>query len=635
MAQRSLLEDIQKVRAKGLVKDPNSLEERFKKTSLKENSYGAYGGRFAAEDGKVYTTVVFKNKDDANEWLSYNQDYKELGTDKEGALHLVHMRATPNPKNNVVEVPTYESVQVYQISENVDPRLDEKKKEPGFYVRTHYGHGDIDDDILGTSHDDVLHSGPHKTYADALSAAVSPYGSGGSVPGDPEARKSWGKKLPDKEAAKHQATVDDYQAVPYRTRGKNYEKKKAMEPGYRQAQDALHAQTRHDSSSIHKIVYHHGNNVWQDTDNAGMSQDHSYDNPRPVKAHDASEPDTKRLVGEPKKRRVFWRSLGRGIRDEIKGGALTHIGLQTAGGAAIGGLYGATVGGPIGAGAGAAMTGGWATAYHLNRARKTAKRLREDAEPFIIELGLFMESSPEFLSLEHNIKAKQHNPHIPIYPIHLKSLLEGQRPRKDWVRFSQQVVEAYEQRFETEIPPDILYEFADASKSTWGDRWAKVKDHVKRNAITYGLMGATVAAGLGKAYSSGDYSDLWGLIQSVPEAAVWGKMLDTGKEYVKGKRKIQVQNPSNGEEAPAAPETPSHHDSDNSAGKNRPVKRETMKRRAGQQPGMVARPQGRLIKSVPSPAELQPKKRGRKKAVSESFEPIEDLNRWLANIRMK
>ena len=101
---KKLLEDIRKVREKGIVKDTNSLDERFKKKeppkkqSLTE-SYGAYEPYVA--DGKVFKAITFHNSDEAEAFLKANPDHviKHAG---DGAIKVVHSRDQGTPTNGVV-----------------------------------------------------------------------------------------------------------------------------------------------------------------------------------------------------------------------------------------------------------------------------------------------------------------------------------------------------------------------------------------------------------------------------------------------------------------------------------------------------------------------------------------------------
>ena len=111
---KKLTNDIAKILKKGLVKDPDSLEERFKKPAVKETpksiikeANDGYDGRFLY-GGHFYNTKTFADEGSAQEWLSYNRDHKILAKEETGKIHCVHVRASGIPQSGIVEVPTLE-----------------------------------------------------------------------------------------------------------------------------------------------------------------------------------------------------------------------------------------------------------------------------------------------------------------------------------------------------------------------------------------------------------------------------------------------------------------------------------------------------------------------------------------------
>jgi hypothetical protein len=109
---KKFLEDLAKVRQKGLVKDPNSITERFKRKEnetkqapqpLTEGALNNGVPRPYEYGGKVYNTIRFDDKDSTNEFLRANPDHGVLDEGPDGTIHVAHIRDTGRPKSGIVD----------------------------------------------------------------------------------------------------------------------------------------------------------------------------------------------------------------------------------------------------------------------------------------------------------------------------------------------------------------------------------------------------------------------------------------------------------------------------------------------------------------------------------------------------
>ena len=115
---KKFLEDLKKIQAKGPAKDPNSIEERFKKklpnsetpTQLTEGALNAGTYKPYEYGGKVYNTIRFNSPHEANDFLEANPDHGVLDEEPTGVIHVAHNHDSGRPKSGIVAQSVYEDV---------------------------------------------------------------------------------------------------------------------------------------------------------------------------------------------------------------------------------------------------------------------------------------------------------------------------------------------------------------------------------------------------------------------------------------------------------------------------------------------------------------------------------------------
>jgi hypothetical protein len=111
---KKFLEDLAKVREKGLIKDPNSITERFKRKNnetskpktdeqLNEGVLNNGVPKPYLYGGKVYNTIRFTDVDSTNEFLKANTDHGVLDQESDGTIHVAHIHDVGKPKNGIVD----------------------------------------------------------------------------------------------------------------------------------------------------------------------------------------------------------------------------------------------------------------------------------------------------------------------------------------------------------------------------------------------------------------------------------------------------------------------------------------------------------------------------------------------------